>query len=315
LDRPIDDFEDVVEAMVKYRDSLPGFEFIIFMYFFCGGAMKMVYSAGQVRALHKLGFGWIAESVVAISSGAAVAAYFLAGWEQTKRGCSLLVNGIPKYMHPGFQNIGRIIDADGIENELRFGENALDVDRVMSSLTKLYVGVMDRKTGQYLIQNVCAGDAISWMKAAMNLLWISKGRVIINGREYADAGAYVVDLKATIGQLDRRPTHILILPSEAAENLPPAGPIYRFYDWLTFKIYPDRKEQMEASRFDKVQAQIDWCHENGIKVGILWPEKVAGISNFTRSPRLLEEACRRSEAAAESLFVNTVAGLKEVGRI
>jgi hypothetical protein len=313
LERPDDDFEEVVATMVRCRDKLPGFESIVFLYFFCGGSMKMVYSAGQVRALFRLGFGEIAKYVVAISSGAAVAAYFLAGWKQIEQGCSLLVNGVPNYIHPGLLNLGRIIDLDGIEWEQRYGPNKIDVEGIRKSKTEFLVAVMDRKTGQYLIKDAKSGDTIRWLKAAMNLKWIARGKVFFGETELCDAGDYQVNLGA-IKQLESMPTHILLLPSNALEDNPPANPVLRIYETLTYLRYPSRKAEMKACRFENIQGQIEWCHENGIKVGILWPEKVPRLWNLTVSSAILQAGCSTAEKNAMEQLEQAI-GLKEADRI
>jgi predicted patatin/cPLA2 family phospholipase len=267
----------------------------------------------QVRALFRLGFGEIAKWIVAVSSGAAVAAYFLAGWEQIQQGCSLLIKGVPNYIHPGILNLGRIIDLDGIEWEQRYGPNKIDVEGIRKSKTEFLVAVMDRKTGQYLIKNA-KSDTIKWLKAAMNLKWIARGKVFFGETELCDAGDYQVNLRSTIEQLEKKPTHILILPSNTLEDNPPTNPVLRIYEALTYLRYPLRKAEMVECRFENIQRQIDWCHQNGIEVGILWPEKVLGLWNLTVSSAILQAGCSTAEKNAMEQLENAI-GLKEADRI
>ncbi len=68
--------------------------------------------------------------------------FVTANRDQILRGWDLVRKCIPNYVHSGITNIGRIFDTPGIEEELKGGAYAPDLNSILESPHGLYFGVI-----------------------------------------------------------------------------------------------------------------------------------------------------------------------------
>ncbi len=106
-----------------------------------GGGMRGVLSGAMLTALEDLGYATSFDAVYAASSGALNAAYFLAGgsWRQLAAYYDDLVEPAFIDLRRGFT--GRLMDLDFAIEEILDRRKPLDVDRILTSGTRLHVAV------------------------------------------------------------------------------------------------------------------------------------------------------------------------------
>jgi len=153
-----------------------------------GGAMRAVCSAGGAYALAQLGFTDLFDEVYATSAGAMNASYFLSG--QPQLGISIYFENCTTrdFLNP--LRVWKMIDIDYLFEQVISKEKKLDVDRILSSRSKLFVAVLDKRTGAGMtIDTKSTQDPLlSVLKAATALPLLYNRPVNIDGQQFLDAG-------------------------------------------------------------------------------------------------------------------------------
>jgi predicted patatin/cPLA2 family phospholipase len=110
-----------------------------------GGAMRGVFSCGGGIALELLGLSRVFDEVYACSSGAINAAYFVAG--QAAYSVSIYYDEVNnrKFINP--LRLNNILNMDFLFDEVIKKRKPLDVERVLSSPSKLRISITDANTG------------------------------------------------------------------------------------------------------------------------------------------------------------------------
>jgi predicted patatin/cPLA2 family phospholipase len=153
-----------------------------------GGAMRGVCSAGGVAALAHLGFTELFDEVYATSAGAMNASYFLSG--QPASGISIYFDDCTTRLFINPLRFWKLIDIDYLFDRVVTAVKPLDVGRVLASRTKLFVAVIDKRTGEGRVIDTRATKAplLSVLKAATAVPIFYNRTVEVDGSPYMDAG-------------------------------------------------------------------------------------------------------------------------------
>lgn len=287
---------DVLRNLAHVRDAEAGSDNIRALLYVPGGAMRGANSAGLALALQKTGFGRVFKTAIGVSSGSAVVPYFLAGPEQTKAGCRLYYERIPKYIHPGIKYAGRMIDVPGIQKELRCGLYALDVDAVNLSETDFYIGVVKHDNGRYDLLDAKAHNMIDLMGASMAIPGISLGKHHIDGIRYIDGGFYSYPLKYFIDEF--APTDILVLSNSTFEERNSGNILHSLMDVYTRMKYSSKtRGEIRNNRLESIDVGT-WPNVN---IGIMWSPDT-GIDGMTTDSNALKNAIEIACDHAEDIL-------------
>jgi len=153
-----------------------------------GGAMRAVCSAGGAMALAHLGFTDLFDEVYATSAGAMNASYFLS--DQPELGISVYFDNCTTRDFLSPLRVWKVIDIDYLFERVVSKEKRLDVDKILASRTKLFVAVIDRRTGagQVIEAKAASAPLLSVLKAATALPVLYNRAVDIDGRPFMDGG-------------------------------------------------------------------------------------------------------------------------------
>lgn len=176
----------------------------------CGGAMRGAYGAGVAIALHRLGLADCFDVVIGISTGAAIASYFLAGEEQTLLGTAIyyqecLNNFISFRRWP-------VVDIDYIERVMRAGPKKLDVAAVIRHRSQFFVGVTDWTAGKgsFIDVKKARPEPLLAIKASMAITALYRKPVAVNGQSFTDGSTSMsFPTKEVAERFD--PTHMLVV--------------------------------------------------------------------------------------------------------
>jgi len=153
-----------------------------------GGAMRAVCSAGGAVALAHLGFTDLFDEVYATSAGAMNASYFLSN--QPELGISVYFENCTTRQFLNPLRIWKVIDIDYLFEQVVSKEKRLDVDRILASRTRLFVAVIDKRTGAGTVIDTKATQTplLAVLKAATALPVLYNRAIEIDGLPYMDAG-------------------------------------------------------------------------------------------------------------------------------
>lgn len=153
-----------------------------------GGAMRAVCSAGGAVALAHLGFSDLFDEVYATSAGVMNASYFLSN--QPELGISVYFDNCTTRHFLNPLRVWKVIDVDYLFDQVISREKPLDVDKVLSSRTKLFVAVIDRRTGAGTVidAKVTRTPLLSVLKAATALPVLYNRAVDVDGQPFLDGG-------------------------------------------------------------------------------------------------------------------------------
>ena len=110
-----------------------------------GGAMRGIFSCGGGIALELLGLSRAFDEVYACSSGAINAAYFVAG--QAAYSVSIYYDEVNNRNFINPLRLNNILNMDFLFDEVIKRRKPLDVERVLSSPSKLRISITDANTG------------------------------------------------------------------------------------------------------------------------------------------------------------------------
>lgn len=153
-----------------------------------GGAMRAVCSAGGAVALAHLGFTDLFDEVYATSAGAMNASYFLSN--QPELGISVYFDSCTTRSFLNPLRVWKVIDVDYLFEQVVSRDKPLDVNKILSSRTKLFVAVIDKRSGAGTVIDTKATSTplLSILKAATALPVLYNRTVDIDGRPFMDGG-------------------------------------------------------------------------------------------------------------------------------
>ncbi|HZI20625.1 MAG TPA: patatin-like phospholipase family protein [Pyrinomonadaceae bacterium] len=153
-----------------------------------GGAMRAVCSAGGAVALAHLGFTDLFDEVYATSAGAMNASYFLSN--QPLLGISVYFDSCTTRSFLNPLRVWKVIDVDYLFEQVVSVDKPLDVEKILSSRTRLFVAVIDKRTGAGTVIDTKATNAplLSVLKAATALPVLYNRAIDIDGTPFMDGG-------------------------------------------------------------------------------------------------------------------------------
>ena len=197
-----------------------------------GGAMRGIFSCGGGIALELLGLSRAFDEVYACSSGAINAAYFVAG--QAAYSVSIYYDEVNNRNFINPLRLNNILNMDFLFDEVIKRRKPLDVERVLSSPSKLRISITDANTGAgFLIDAQDSRYALlDSLRASATHPLLSERTRRLGDRECFDGGfANPLPVKDAI---DNGCTDLLILSTRPSDYIDPRpGFVLRMlFTWL-----------------------------------------------------------------------------------
>lgn len=266
----------------------------------CGGGMRGAYGAGAVIALHQLGLAEVFDVVVGISTGAAIASYFLAGYEQTLLGTSIYYDECTK----GFISYMRwpIVDIGHIERVMRGGRKKLDIDAVRKHRSRFIVGATEYKTGNPRFIEACSAspDPLTAIKASFAITEARLPPVMVNGIGFTD-GATSMPFPARMLVEAFHPTDLLVIANSPAPDAsgPVEGPFAFARKISVYGLPPALQRSLRAGPW-MWQQNLDWIRRSKVRCSILWGPGNGGL--LTRDRERLRRSVIEGASAMHGLL-------------
>lgn len=268
------------------------------------GTMRGVYGGGQVIALKQWGLTNVFDVVVAVSTGAPTAAYFLAG--QPEIGTTIYFNECTTQefisFRRGFRG-GFIADVDYLASVFR-GERSykkLNQSAVFDSRSELIITATCADTGAGLMLGAkyVKPDIVEAIRASIALPGLSHGDVRIDGIRCCDgAGALPFPVRKSLKEY--RPTDVLVLANRPRAYSGGSW-LERQFSSLLMRNYPKRVQEIFAHRRNVFASELNYLRtQTQSHFAILWSDDVVG--SFTRTPATLESAAHRAQNHLEGLL-------------
>ena len=197
-----------------------------------GGAMRGIFSCGGGIALELLGLSRAFDEVYACSSGAINAAYFVAG--QAAYSVSIYYDEVNNRNFINPLRLNNILNMDFLFDEVIKRRKPLDVERVLSSPSKLRISITDANTGAgFLIDAQDSRYALlDSLRASATHPLLSERTRRLGDRECFDGGfANPLPVKDAI---DNGCTDLLVLSTRPSDYIDPRpGLVLRMlFTWL-----------------------------------------------------------------------------------
>jgi predicted patatin/cPLA2 family phospholipase len=152
-----------------------------------GGGMRGVYSVAALSVLEDLGLTDCFSMVIGSSAGAINGAYFLAG--QANEGVDIYVETLSNSPFISMRRLGRIVDMDFLVDQALKAQHPLDVERVRTAHTPLYLVLTDADTGEGAIVSAQEDyDLYEVFRATGALPALYNKRIRLGGRDFVDGG-------------------------------------------------------------------------------------------------------------------------------
>ena len=290
----------VVKNLLRKRDLLsqedPTHKQIRSVLVICGGAMRGVYGAGAAVAFHDLGLSNVFDVVIGISTGAAIASYFLAGEKQTLIGASIYYDECLD----GFISFRRwpIVDVDFIERVMRSGRKKLDMEAICKHRSQFFVGATDWENGKANFIDVkCAKpEPLAAIKASLAVTELYRKPVMVNGRNYTD-GSTAMAFPAKKVLESFKPTDMLVIANCSREKA------YESPSW-TKKVLTNllmlglssKVRTLAEKRSFLCAENLECIRDSAANIGILWgPSSIGRLTlNYQHLRSTMEEGKRET---------------------
>jgi len=218
------DVLDVIRARVRSSSRADGHRLALVVE---GGSMRGVYTAGALVALHIMGLWKLFDNAYGTSAGAANTAHFLSGEGHLKADSYYRVLADRRFYNPW--RLGKIVDIDFFVDEVLTKLRPMEVDRVMHSVTPLWVSMGDFATARTVLFHAQAGKfpLLRILKAAAALPIVYNKLIDLGDVRGFDAGS--VSPFPLDEALAHQNTHILVLLAKPqAFTNSPLGGLERF---------------------------------------------------------------------------------------
>lgn len=294
--------ESVIDAIKEKKrliDAGEGHVHIRPLLFIDGGLMKGVYAVGAGLTLEELGYGNVFNSVVGVSSGAPLAAYFVAG--ETKKGSSILWEECTSKQ---FLNVWRFwnqVDTKYLIKAISNGSSkALRSENVFASRTELHIAVSNFKTGEpRLLKPTDRTELFDAIHASILLPNASSNKVHIEDIRYVDGGfTRPHSLKLAIESI--QPTHVLIITNQdkAVSTIPWLERFlnhtlyrHRMPAPLRFAAHERKRERLRV---------IEEMGRNDLPYALVWGN--GSIKSMERDPEVVKGVVEKSRKWWLELF-------------
>lgn len=277
-----------------------------------GGGKKVSYSAGQLTAMHYMGYKNSVDNILGISGGGPVAAYFVAGEENGPKGTSLLAKEAGEKEFFDLKRYKQVMNIKHMGNAMRKGPKALDQQAVLDSHTGLYVAVnkVDNDKMEWIDVKTAKPGMVSALEATGNIPFTWGSGIEVNDEEYFDGGFGQIDLEELIEKF--KPTDILILPSRPFDEIEAIGPgalkssiIKRMpkggYPGVYRKFAHMSEELRKLMKETKLQKNVD--------IAVLWPPD-SRLENASMDPIMVETAIYESARDTFRVFGEEIRDVK-----
>src|SRR3989344_8327423 len=279
----------VIQNLLRKRDLLlqgdPAHEQIRSALVICGGAMRGAYGAGAVVAFHRLGLANCFDVVVGISTGTAIASYFLAGEEQTLLGTAIYYEECLN----GFISFQRwpIADVDHIERVMRSGRKKLDIDAIRRHRSQFFVGATDWKNGEgHFLDVKCAKpEPLAAIKASFAITALYRKPVLVNGQMFTDGStALPFPAKKVLQTFSPTDTLIIANRSQAKASSSPSWTRKLLGTLFTIGLSPQVRTLL-VKQSDLWAENLEHLRGITTNVGIFWGP--SSVDRLTRDHELL----------------------------
>jgi predicted patatin/cPLA2 family phospholipase len=177
-----------------------------------GGAMRGIYTAGSLLALHLMGAERAFDNAYGTSAGAVNVGHFLSGLGHLKADTyyRCLVDG--RFYNP--LRLSKIVDIDFFADEVLTTLRPVDVDRIMHSPTSLWVSFGDFVAGQLRLYHAQSGEfpLLKVFKAATALPIFYNRLITLGNARGFDVGS--VNPFPLDEALAHQNTHVLVLTAK-----------------------------------------------------------------------------------------------------
>lgn len=257
-----------------------------------GGAMRGVYGAGFVQALHQLDLQDVFDVVVGISTGAAISSYFLAGEEQTRIGSSIYFEECTSKKFINFRRLHRILDIDYLGSVMRTAPKTLDESAIARSRSALYCGVTECDTGAFTLVPAIGAkpDIVQAVLASAAIPYAYHRHIELNGHRYIDGGASNrFPFRLIMEQF--QPTDIVVVTLHAKSYLtPPFGSdSMSSLSKVFFRRSPHLRDALRHRNHELLRDLQAMRARTDIHVGAVYsPDRT--VKDFTTDARILKVA-------------------------
>jgi predicted patatin/cPLA2 family phospholipase len=196
-----------------------------------GGGMRGIYSGSCLVALEQLGFTAVFDKVFGESAGAINASYFLAG--QGAFGIRIYLEDLTSLKFANPLRIGTMLDVGYAIDVVVKSMKPLNVERVLSSPSDLYVALTDAVTGESRLVDVKQENVplLELLKATGAIVPLYNRAVYIGNHPYVDGGiSNPIPVRSAVAA---GCTHILVLLTRPVEFLSTPIPT-----WLRICLSP-----------------------------------------------------------------------------
>ncbi len=176
-----------------------------------GGGMRGVYSGGALVTMEQLGLSGVFDEVYGESAGAMNSCYFLA--RQASFGISIYLDHLPSLRFINPFRFGAIIDVSYAIDVVVTKVKPLDVERVLSAPSDLYIAMTNALTGEPRLVDVKrdALPLLSILKATGAIVPLYNRPAYVGDTPYVDGG--ITNPVPVRSAIEGGCTHILVLLS------------------------------------------------------------------------------------------------------
>lgn len=263
-----------------------------------GGGMKAAYTGGQALALNELGItADTVDAVVGTSSGAVVAAAYVAGQEQVKKSLAMFTGPLSsqEFINPSIKRAWQknVINLDVSEKLMTEGEYAFDQEKIRNAKPKLFLTVTEPLVNGEDDAKVRFLDAKDreetpsiphHIRSSMTIPGLTGEVPLIDGQEYYDGAFNPLPIEEIIEKFneDGKELNVLILPQtpfELMENIKPSAAEYNLASLMNAtkrakmgsKASLTQTEKLLLSREDLRESLERIQTEKHVNIGIMWP--------------------------------------------
>ena len=183
-----------------------------------GGAMRGVYTAGTLLALHSIGYAALFDNVYGTSAGAVNAAHFLSGVGHQKVDTYYRFLADGRFFSP--RRWSKIIDIDFFVDQVLTTLRPVEVEQVLASPSRLWAAVADYDTAEPLVIDATSGKfpLLQVLKAAVAMPIVYNKTVQLGALRAFDAGfcePFPLDFALAHGH-----SHVLVLTARSIDDRP-----------------------------------------------------------------------------------------------
>ncbi len=265
-----------------------------------GGIMRGAYGVGGMLALEEMGYTKTFASLVGVSSGAPVIAYFSSG--ETQKVIDLLINDC---LDKSFVNLWRFWNQVNTQHFIdvvkKHDKNKINLQKVFDNPAEIFFGATHFKTAKPVLLKTKSGDNFfKAMHASINMPNITPVKIMIDGVRYTDGGfANPHIFYEAVQKL--KPTHVLIVTNNDREF----GAVSIVEKILNRTLYRLRLNGMLAlainTRREARDSALEKVIKSNVKTAIVWGD--GSIGAFESDANKIKATVESSRVWWHGLFL------------